>query len=155
MISEDDFIIRMRREITMPGGDRTGPMGAGPMTGRGAGMCAGYDVPGYMNPYWGRPGRGFGRGQRFGRGGGMGGGRGWRNQYYATGLPGWARGFDYPHPHPAGFQTDFGAATTSRAAQAEELANLKEQAQYFKEALDDIEGRINKLQQDAGSTSEA
>ena len=68
----------------MPGGDRTGPMGAGPMTGRGAGFCAGYDVPGYMNNI---PGRGFGGGRGRGLGRGFrGGGRGWRNQYYATGY---------------------------------------------------------------------
>jgi len=36
--------------IYMPLGDRTGPAGAGPMTGRAAGFCAGYPVPGYMNP---------------------------------------------------------------------------------------------------------
>jgi len=34
----------------MPGGDRTGPAGMGPMTGRAAGYCAGYPVPGYLNP---------------------------------------------------------------------------------------------------------
>lgn len=34
----------------MPWGDRTGPMGLGPMTGRAAGFCAGYTVPGYANP---------------------------------------------------------------------------------------------------------
>jgi len=34
----------------MPGGDGTGPAGMGPMTGRAAGYCAGYPVPGYMNP---------------------------------------------------------------------------------------------------------
>ena len=45
----------------MPRGDRTGPWGAGPMTGRAAGYCAGYSVPGYMNPVGGY-GRGFGRG---------------------------------------------------------------------------------------------
>ncbi len=52
----------------MPRGDRTGPWGAGPMTGRGGGYCANYAVPGYMNPVvgygrgWGRGrGRGFGR----------------------------------------------------------------------------------------------
>ena len=51
----------------MPRGDRTGPWGAGPMTGRAAGYCAGYPVPGYTNPIghergWGRRrGRGFGR----------------------------------------------------------------------------------------------
>ena len=34
----------------MPWGDGTGPLGLGPMTGRAAGFCAGYAVPGYMNP---------------------------------------------------------------------------------------------------------
>ncbi len=38
----------------MPFGDGTGPMGLGPMTGRAAGYCAGYSVPGYMNPIPGR-----------------------------------------------------------------------------------------------------
>lgn len=42
--------------INMPGGDRTGPAGMGPMTGRAAGFCAGYPVPGYMNPAGGRAG---------------------------------------------------------------------------------------------------
>jgi len=43
----------------MPAGDGTGPRGMGPMTGRGAGYCAGYGAPGYANPM---PGRGFGMG---------------------------------------------------------------------------------------------
>jgi len=34
----------------MPRGDGTGPAGMGPMTGRAAGYCAGYPVPGFMNP---------------------------------------------------------------------------------------------------------
>ena len=35
----------------MPRGDRTGPAGMGPMTGRGAGYCAGYPMPGsYADP---------------------------------------------------------------------------------------------------------
>ena len=38
----------------MPRGDGTGPAGMGPMTGRAAGYCAGYGVPGFMNPYGGR-----------------------------------------------------------------------------------------------------
>ena len=51
----------------MPWGDGTGPNGAGPMTGRGLGYCAGYNSPGYTK---GIPagGRGFGRGGGFGRG---------------------------------------------------------------------------------------
>lgn len=40
----------------MPRGDKTGPAGAGPMTGRGMGICA--DT---LNPDFGR-GRGCGRG---------------------------------------------------------------------------------------------
>lgn len=31
----------------MPGGDRTGPAGMGPMTGRRMGFCTGYDHPGF------------------------------------------------------------------------------------------------------------
>lgn len=34
----------------MPAGDGTGSMRMGPMTGRGAGRCAGHGAPGYMNP---------------------------------------------------------------------------------------------------------
>lgn len=62
----------------MPGGDRTGPMGMGPMTGRGFGFCAGFGRPGYQS---GGFGRGMGLGRGFGRGRGMGWGRsfGWRS----------------------------------------------------------------------------
>lgn len=33
----------------MPRGNGTGPMGIGPMTGRGAGFCAGFEAPGYVD----------------------------------------------------------------------------------------------------------
>jgi hypothetical protein len=36
--------------IDMPAGNGTGPAGLGPMTGRAAGFCSGFPVPGYMNP---------------------------------------------------------------------------------------------------------
>ncbi len=54
----------------MPGGDRTGPIGEGPMTGRGLGVCSGYnDARGvYYGRGFGRRGfgrRGFGRGVGF------------------------------------------------------------------------------------------
>jgi hypothetical protein len=84
----------------MPGGDRTGPAGLGSMTGRGAGYCAGYPVPGYMNPAWGRGGGGRGWG---------GGGGGWRHRhwYCATGVPGWQRAASgwpgYAPPLPTAF----------------------------------------------------
>lgn len=62
----------------MPGGDRTGPAGQGPMTGRGLGLCgASANAPDQRVGY----GRGFG----FNRGGQMGFGRGrrfgWQGQY--------------------------------------------------------------------------
>jgi hypothetical protein len=44
----------------MPRGDRTGPVGTRPMAPRAAGYCAGYSVPGYLNPYGGSPVRGYG-----------------------------------------------------------------------------------------------
>jgi hypothetical protein len=64
------------------------------MTGRGAGYCAGYGMPGFANQAGGRGfGAGFVGGRAFG-----GSGRGWRNCFYATGLPGWARFGGYPQP---------------------------------------------------------
>jgi len=43
----------------MPFGDGTGPGGMGPMTGRRAGYCSGFAVPGFANPAlgagWRRP----------------------------------------------------------------------------------------------------
>lgn len=57
----------------MPAGDRTGPVGMGPMTGRRTGYCAGNNAPGYAAGRGGRGGRcgggrGFGRGTGYGRG---------------------------------------------------------------------------------------
>ncbi len=64
----------------MPRGDRTGPEGNGPMTGRQMGYCAGNEYPGSanLNPGYGRRfGRGFNR--LFGRGRGLGFGRDYGN----------------------------------------------------------------------------
>ncbi|MBN2278953.1 MAG: DUF5320 domain-containing protein [Candidatus Marinimicrobia bacterium] len=68
----------------MPRGDRRGPDGLGPMTGRGLGYCAGYDSPGFTKGV-ARGGAGFGYGRGFGRG--MGRGFGWRNQYLYSPYP--------------------------------------------------------------------
>lgn len=69
----------------MPGGDRTGPLGLGPRTGRMLGYCAGYDSPGYTRGIP-RGGAGFGYGRGWGRGFGRGfwwRARGfWRREYY-------------------------------------------------------------------------
>jgi hypothetical protein len=112
----------------MPFGDRTGPQGLGPMTGRGAGFCSGSGVPGNMNP-------GFGRG--FG-GRGRGGGRGWRNWFHATGLTGWQRAFGWPFlggPEVAGVP-----------ARDQEAGALKAQARQFESALEEIRKRIDDIE---------
>ena len=64
----------------MPRGDKTGPQGEGPMTGRRLGFCIGNDRPGFDSTP-GNFGRGFGQG--FGRGYGRGGrmGYGFRHGY--------------------------------------------------------------------------
>jgi len=130
--------INVKEVFTMPAGDRTGPLGLGPMTGRAAGYCAGYSVPGYMNPV---PGRGF-------WGAGRGGGRGWRNWFYSTGLTGWQRAsmglpafgrpWTYPAPYP------FPPAPTMTKEQ--ELDMLKGQAEYFEGALEGLKKRIEDLE---------
>ncbi|KPJ72306.1 hypothetical protein AMJ52_06745 [candidate division TA06 bacterium DG_78] len=121
----------------MPGGDRTGPLGYGPMTGRGVGYCAGYSMPGYANPIPGRGGFGYGRGFGRGRGWfGRGGGRGWRHWYYATGLPGfgWPAYGAGPYPY------------VQEPTPKEETQMLMEQAEFLKNQLKDIQDRIGTLE---------
>ena len=105
----------------MPRGDGTGPARAGPMTGRAMGLCAGYPAPGYATPqgFWGRgPG---------------GGGRGGRNLFFATGMRWWQRSPVAP------------ADAVVPQAQVQ-LETLKNQAQYFQEALNGIHKRIEELE---------
>jgi len=127
----------------MPRGDGTGPMGMGPMTGRAAGFCAGYGVPGYMNPIPGRGfGIGFGRGRGFWGRGVAGGGRGWRNMFYATGLPGWMR---FGWGWPAAGAAYPGAPATAPTPEAEKNF-LKGHAEALKAQLDEIKKRLEELE---------
>jgi len=135
----------------MPGGDRTGPRGAGPMTGRRAGLCAGYDVPGYLNTDFGF-GFGYGRGRGFGRGYGMGGGRGRRNRFYSTGSPYYgARGRDYDYGGRPEFADPLPRSSSSGTAGGDELAYLMEQARYLREIMDDIQSRMKVIEDEMGS----
>jgi hypothetical protein len=95
-----------------------------------------------MNP---AGGRGFGA---WGWGRGRGGGRGWRNRFYATGWPGWARaGYGFP----AWGGPVAPVAGPVQAVPQQELEALKQQAAYFKDALEDIEKRIGELQAQASA----
>lgn len=67
----------------MPGRDRTGPEGEGPMTGRGMGQCREVDAPTRPDSGW----SGFG----MGRGGGRGGGWRRRNRGQGSGPGRWGR----------------------------------------------------------------
>jgi hypothetical protein len=98
----------------------------GPRTGRGAGWCAGYPAPGYLNPIPGGRGRGWGGG----RGGGR---RGWRHRYDATGLPGWMR-YD-------GMEAPPGA--TSDAEMEKQM--LTRQVEFLRAQLDRVTKRLDAL----------
>jgi len=119
----------------MPRGNGTGPNGMGPMTGRAAGFCAGYSVPGYAN-------NAFGAGA--GRGGGMGragGGRGWRNQFHATGLTGWQRAGMAP-------MAEVAAPTMTKE---QELEMLKRQAESLSASLENLQNRMAEISDDSNS----
>lgn len=116
----------------MARGDGTGPWGMGPMTGRAAGFCAGYEVPGHMNPGFAAGRGGFGRG-----------GRGHRNGYWATGLTGWQRAAMAAPPYafgppPAPFQPN----------PDQELSALRAQVKLMQDNLKGAQERIQELEKD-------
>ncbi len=114
----------------MPRGDSTGPMGMGPMTGRQAGYCAGYNMPGFVNNAGRRGmGMGFGRGANLG---GRGGGLRRRNRFFATGVPGRAL---FGGPLTPFQQTD---PETEKQA-------LKSEAEYLQSEVEAIKKRLDEL----------
>lgn len=111
----------------MPRGDRTGPMGMGPMTGRRAGFCGGSGVPGFASR-----GPGLGQGRR-----GRGGGYGRRNMFYATGLTGWQR---------AAMSTSAPTATTAAPTAKAEKQFLETQVGAIQSQLDAVKKRLAELE---------
>ena len=110
----------------MPGGDRTGPMGRGPMTGRAAGFCAGNPSPGYIYP---GSGRGFGRGRGFGQG------------FWGRGRGFWHRSYE-PEPfyHPVQSKED-------------EKTYLESIVKDLEEELKQIKNRLQELSKEKKETS--
>jgi hypothetical protein len=128
----------------MPRGDGTGPAGMGPMTGRGAGYCAGYSVPGYSNAYSGRY-----PGGRRAFGGGFGQGRGYRNWYYAAGLPGWSRyNMGLPAWGGAARYPYYGDPYGADIKPEQEIEMLKSQSENIKQQLNDINKRIEEIKKE-------
>jgi hypothetical protein len=126
----------------MPGGDRTGPLGLGPMTGRAAGLCAGYPGPGYLNPVSGRGWFGVGRGG-FPRGGGrgrtFGGGRGWWWRTRFFGYPAYAQPFAY---YPPAYTEP--TAEEEKKFLQQELASLEEELGAIRERISELEKQEKK-----------
>jgi hypothetical protein len=113
------------KEKKMPGFDRTGPMGAGPMTGGGRGRCNSVNAG-----YYPQSARGYGfrgPGLRRGRRGGF----GWTE--FGWGL---GRGFGrYPSA----------VAPTYPLNPADDINMLKSEAEYLKNSLDAINRRLDEL----------
>lgn len=103
----------------MPGFDRTGPAGMGPMTGCRRGFCAsphpGMADPSFMCGFSGKRGD-----------------RGRRNWFYATGLPRWQRVASY------------GPVWTVK----EEKEALKDQVEFLKGQLNELQNRIATLEKE-------
>lgn len=114
----------------MPAGDKTGPMGQGPMTGRAAGYCVGNSAPGCMNSVGGRGRRRRGMGQGGGRGmgRGMGGGRGMGIAIESAG----------------------GQASFSGDVSQDELTALKQETEAMSRQMRLIQQRIQQLEQEKG-----
>lgn len=101
----------------MPRGDGTGPVGAGPMSGRGAGLCSGYRGAGLGGGApWCGMGRGLGRGARRGL---AGGGFGWR--------------------------AAAGQIPVAPLTPAEQGRVLKEEKAFLERRLEAVEGRLKEL----------
>ena len=114
----------------MPRGNKTGPMGDGPMSGRAAGYCADWGVPGCANP-----------GSSRGWGVGMGIGCGFRG--------GRSHAWDY-NKRMAAFNSrnPFGwprAAIHSQTIPEDEQYYLKNQEKILKQQLDEVRNRLNHI----------
>jgi hypothetical protein len=123
----------------MPGLNRTGPMGAGPMTGGGRGLCnpaTASSARAFTGSYGYGGGLGLRRGFRggFGRGAGM--GRGYGRGY------GMGYGMDYGWYPPA-------MAPAFSYPAADEMEMLRAEADYLKSSLEAINRRRDNLEKKA------
>lgn len=133
----------------MPGGNRQGPDGAGPMTGRAMGYCAGYDTPGFETVSGGRfgGGMGYGSGRRFGGRGWLGFGAGRRG----GGFRG-AGGFGVGRGRAAVYGERFGAGL-GQAYWNEGVETAETRDALLREEIDLLSNRLEALKRelDAGT----
>jgi hypothetical protein len=108
--------------IIMPAGDGTGPKGIGPKSGNAARYCAEQQIPGYATP-------GCDNCMERGQGRGFGRGRGRRFRGGIAGI----------------------CDVAPTATREQELDMLKQRAEYFKTAGEEISVRIKELETSAKS----
>ena len=106
----------------MPGFNRTGPRGMGPMTGGTRGLC---------NPWGKGTGWGMGRGYGIGRGRGFG--------------PGWGQMYQIPYSYGPTMNT-----SAPQMSREQEIGFLQNQAQSIKEQLEQIDARMRELAGEKG-----
>ncbi len=116
------FLCNSSLVIKIPRGNRTGPWGQGPRTGRALGYCAGYPTPGYTKG----PRMGWGSGIRGGRG------RGWWN------YPGF---FNQPIELPSIALPPW----TPQYSPEDESKYLEESLNVLKKEIEMIEKRLEEL----------
>lgn len=117
----------------MPRGDRTGPTGQGPFTGRGLGNCKGFDSPGFTKGMGAGMGRGGGMGRSMGYGGGFGRGAGY------------GRGWGFNAPYPVNTPAYPWMNSMSRE---DEIRLLKSEADALRRSQKEIEKRLGDLEKE-------
>ncbi len=117
----------------MPGFNRTGPMGAGPMTGGARGLCN-PATAGTMPAYGGGYGRGPGFGRGFRRGYGPDAGRG----------RGFGRGYGW---YPAAVVPPYAMSAS------DEIEMLKADADSLQQSLDAIHNRMAELEKKSAESA--
>ncbi len=115
----------------MPFGDRTGPRGRGPRTGRGLGYCSGFETPGYTKGMARGGGRGFGRGFGPGRR--------------------FAGGYRSVNPNSRGYWGPYGpTARSQKEARESEKEYLANEIEALEEELQAMKQRMKELNKESG-----
>lgn len=118
----------------MPGGDRTGPRGQGPKTGRAVGYCFGNPLPGYANPNTTGFGRGFAFGKGFGRG------------YWGRGRFYRWRGYcPNPYYEKEPYFSSYHQPISKEYTQEEEKTYLENMAKGFEDEIKAVKERLKEL----------
>ncbi len=122
------FHIIIKKEVVMPGGNKTGPDGRGSMTGRGMGYCNDNEHPG---SFYSNSNRSIG----FGRGGGRGNGRGF----------GMGRGDGFQYRNGMEFRYGNRNFSGSSMEDVSEKALLENEIRILKDQLSTLDEKLTKL----------